>query len=189
MLDEQWIVNKNVLCIEKKHNPSRADLTDALFRNFAFRNLKHLNVANPTHFPIGLTSNTISVTCFSLCEYFGYCKQSNWAKCQNKLLSQYNKAANFRLDADFRKVLIEGYLNKFPVFVIGTRSANIQTIGEIQTSIMEQIASYLGNLPNLILSTITAEGGARNRTPSRSGLRHTSNLKSTRLNMSGGKHG
>ena len=27
--DEQWIVNRNIFCIEKKHNPSRADLTDA----------------------------------------------------------------------------------------------------------------------------------------------------------------
>jgi len=140
--DEQWIVNRNIFCIEKKHNPSRADLTDALFKNFAFRNMKHLNVANPTHFPIGLTSDTIAGTCFSLCEYFGYCKQSNWVKCQSKLLSQYNKAADFRMHTDLRNILIEGYLNKFPVFVIGTRSVNTQAVSEIQTLIREQIASY-----------------------------------------------
>jgi hypothetical protein len=138
--DEHWVVSKNIFCVEKKHNPSRADLTDALFKNFAFRNMKHLNVANPTHFPIGLTSDTISGTCFSLCDYFGYCKQSNWTKCQNKLLSQYNKTANFRLDTDLRNILMEGHLNKFPVFVIGTRSINTQTIGEIQTSIIKQIS-------------------------------------------------
>jgi len=42
--DEQWIINKNIFCMEKKHNPSKVDVTDGLFKNLAFRNMADLNV-------------------------------------------------------------------------------------------------------------------------------------------------
>jgi len=125
--------------MEKKHNPSKADITDGLFKNLAFRNMADLNVKNPVYFPIGLTNDRLSGVCFSLCDYFDQCQKSAWVRCENKHLKQYNHSMNFNSNLDFTNALKEGFVNKFPIFALGVENLSSKTTVEIQTSLLEQI--------------------------------------------------
>lgn len=125
--------------MEKKHNPSKVDITDGLFKNLAFRNMADLNVKNPVYFPIGLTNDRLSGVCFSLCDYFDQCQKSAWVRCENKHLKQYNHLMNFNSNLDFTNALREGFANKFPIFALGVENLSSKTTVEIQTSLLEQI--------------------------------------------------